>query len=198
MPGGFEIDRTTGSALNATSCEIANQIRRSLALGNSLLSTNNLADAGSTRGKPPFSVGKARSYSAVRLGSRPANTSHQGNRTRPHFEQIGRGYGVGGGAYPLANNYSTIIPRKRNFAANLHESSSQAARYGTLNCENGQRSGNFQTVDRANETGITKSYVQAGRANLFQTNNYMSDMERNLSPDYDMTTIAGGGEPVND
>ena len=23
-------------------------------------------------------------------------------------------------------------------------------------------------------------------------------MERNLSPDYDMTTLAGGGEPVND
>ena len=128
--GGFEIDRTTGSALNATSCEIANQIRRSLAVGNSLLSTNNLAEAGSTRGgNPPFferqqpnSVGKARSYSAVRLGSRPVHNS--GNRTRPHFEQIGRGFGIGGGAYPLVNNYSTIIPRKRNFAANLHESSS--------------------------------------------------------------------------
>jgi len=53
-------------------------------------------------------------------------------------------------------------------------------------------------VDRTIETGATKGYVQAGRVNLFQTNNYMSDMERNLSPDYDMTTLAGGGEPVND
>ena len=129
IAGGFEIDRTTGTGLNATSCEIANQIRRSLALGNSLLSTNNLADAGSARGKPAFferqqpnSVGKARSYSAVRLGSRPVNATHNGNRTRPHFEQIGRGFGYGGGAYPLVNNYSTIIPRKRTFAGNPHES----------------------------------------------------------------------------
>lgn len=53
-------------------------------------------------------------------------------------------------------------------------------------------------MERSNETGVTKSYVQAGRANLFQTNNYMSDVERNLSPDYDMSTLAGGGEAVAD
>jgi len=46
--------------------------------------------------------------------------------------------------------------------------------------------------------GATRGYVQAGRANLFQTNNYMSDVERNLSPDYEMTTLAGGGELVAD
>lgn len=126
IPAGYEIDRTS-TGLNATSCEIANQIRRSLALGNSLLSTNNLADVGSTRGKSAFferqqpnTVGKARCQSAVRLGSRPGNTTHVGNRTRPHFEQMGKQLGYGEGAYPMVNNYSTIIPRKGAYA-NLHE-----------------------------------------------------------------------------
>ena len=94
-----------------------------------MLSTNNLADVISTTGKSGFrerqqhnTLGKPRSYSAVRLGSRPANKSQIANGARPDFERIGNHFGYGEGAYPTANNYSTIIPRKGAFGANLHES----------------------------------------------------------------------------
>jgi len=118
--GGFDIDRTTGTELNATSCEIANQIRRSLALGNSLLSTHNLADAGSTIASRQTQnpVGKARSFSAYI--HRPGNVSQV---VRPAFDPIVKRFGYGNeDRFPLANNYSTIIPKKQNFGMNLHES----------------------------------------------------------------------------
>lgn len=206
--GGLEMDRTTGSGLNATSQEIANQIRRSLALGNSLLSTNNLAEAGSTRGKSANierkqhnTVSKYRSYSAARLGSRPGNFSQTANRIRPELERLGQHFGYAEGAYPIANNYSTIIPRKRPLGANLQDNSQPMGRYGTLTYDNQQihRSGTFRTLDRPHDAQAARG-AQVHRENLFQrqTNNYMSEIERNLSPDYDITTLAVTGDPMAD
>lgn len=104
FPGScFDADRANGNDPNVTSSEIAKQIRKSLALGNSLLSSNNLADNTSTIGtsgqmRPNYPAIKGRSFSTVQIGQRAGFARQE--PMAGHCQD----------SYPITPNYSTILP----------------------------------------------------------------------------------------